>query len=818
MGEFFSAAYRAHALAIAFAAYACGVIAADAGTRACVWALAACATLIAIFPGLRNHDARPIVVTIVAALILGSCSAGLALRREASSPYATLAEHHIVARVVIVDRAKPTSSGLSIHARIVQVEAPGGAAASSLKGELALLEFPSIERADRLAGQTVRVRARLSLPSGPRNDLEPPERDELADQGVSVIIAAPSARDVVPLGAAAGWEAWWARARLSCARAVERRLPPLEATVLEGILWGDRGDLPAALRQEFSDTGTVHVLTTAGLHLGIFAALVSWLLGHAPVPRIVRVVAMLCAAWGYAALAGLHVPTIRAATMLTAGTLAHESGRGRSPSAILAAAAFAVVLPHPLALLSPSFSMSFACVGGIALLGPALHAAGVSEKSGLPARLAELVRTSLAVQIAMWPLQALYFDAFTPWAVIANLVVVPLVGVIMALGGALVLATVVCAPLLAPLSNLAWWALSLLIAAVEKFASMPYAHVDVPPPTHAFLIIYWLALAAASWAMHDHQRAKRATRWIVPTIVVLIATYLAPGVAAALDPRLHVDAIDVGQADCILIRTPGMHAMLVDGGGRLERGGARGVVVAQPIGDVIATRTVMPFLLRHWVLRLDAVVLTHPHGDHAGGLPVILARENVGVLYDSAQLYGGPAYRRALDVLRERHVHYRVARRGESFDLGPTTRVKILEPELPLITGSSSDINNNSVVVRVEFGPTAVLLTGDAQSEAEARLLSHGAADLRADILKVGHHGSAYSSTPAFLAAVHPKIAIISCGLHNVFGHPSPLTLAALRDVGAQIYRTDLDGGIALVTDGVSVRATSVRRSPRLRP
>ena len=171
----------------------------------------------------------------------------------------------------------------------------------------------------------------------------------------------------------------------------------------------------------------------------------------------------------------------------------------------------------------------------------------------------------------------------------------------------------------------------------------------------------------------------------------------------------------------------------------------------------------------------------------------------MGTLYDSAQLYGGPAYQRALDVIRQRGIAWRRAVRGESFDLGSQAHVKILAPELPLITGTSSDINNNSVVLRVEFGRTAMLFTGDAQAEAEARLLAHGSAELRADILKVGHHGSAYSSTPEFLAAVRPKIAIISCGRHNVFGHPSPRTLALLVSTGAQVYRTDVNGGIDLV-------------------
>jgi len=800
----FSGAYRAHAFAIAFGAYALGVVTISAGIHTWIGTSVAVASVVAASLALAKRELRPLAVTIFAAFVVGSVCGALALRERADVPFASLDEHHVVARVVVIDRPRPTTTGLTTRVRIVAVDAPANNAAAALRGEVALFDFPAMVRPDRLAGQVVRVRARLSMPAGARNDGEPAERDQLDEQGVGVILAAPSAYDVELLGDAPGWEAWMGRLRLSCARAVEARLPPLEATVLEGILWGDRGQLPAALRQEFSDTGTVHVLTTAGLHLGIFAALVTWLLVRLPIPRLLRTGIVICASWGYAALAGLHVPTIRAATMLTAGAVAYESGRGRSPSAVLAAAAFAVGLPHPLALLSPSFSMSFACVGGIALLSPALHDAGLNEDCGLPPRIVELARTSLAVQIAMWPFQALYFDAFTPWAVFANLAVVPLVGIIMALGGALLAATAVCPPLLAPLSNLAWWMLSLMIAVVEKFASLPHAHVDVPPPTHAFLILYWLALAGAAWTLRDVTRRPHIIRWAAPAVAALVLAYVAPGIREALDPDLRIDAIDVGQADCILVRAPGMHAMLVDGGGRLERNGS-GKVVAQPIGDVIATRTVMPFLMRHWVLHLDVVVLTHPHGDHAGGLPVILARENVGVLYDSAQLYGGPAYQRALAVVRERHVHYRVARRGESFDLGPTTHVSILAPEMPLLTGTSSDINNNSVVLRVVFGRTAILLTGDAQSEAEARLLSHGGADLRADILKVGHHGSAYSSTPLFLAAVHPKIAIISCGLHNVFGHPSPQTLAALRGVGARTYRTDLDGGLEAVSDGARV-------------
>ena len=817
MRDIFITLQRGHTFAIAVGCYICGISATSYYDWPAVLAAIALLFILAAWRGAWQSALKRLLLPFVMSFCCGIGAGVLALHARETKPYRALDEHHVVVTAIALERARVAEDVL-VRVRVVGVITPRTATARSLAGTVGLLTLPAGSSPPPVAGKLLRIRCRVSLPAGARNDGEPAERDTLADQGVAVILTAHRVADVFVLADGRGWEAWWARARQQLADAIERRLPPTEATVLEGILWGDRGNLPATLRQEFSDTGTVHVLTTAGLHLGIMAGFLASLMLLAPLPRWTRVVCVVAGAWLYAALAGMHLPTQRAAAMLTAGAIAFELGRGRTMSAVLAAAACAVAIPHPLVVLSPSFSMSFACVAGISLLSPTLSVLGLREGCGLPPLVVEVLRTSLAVQIALWPLQALYFNAFTPYAVLANAIVVPMVGVIMAAGALFAVASMTVPAVAGLLGNLVWWALLLLIGTVQHVAALPLAHIDVPPPSHPFLISYWLVLAACAYYVRTGRWSALATKpslyiGIVASVAGLAFLYMLPAIEARFDHRFSVDAIDVGQADCLLVRAPGGHTMLIDGGGKLERT-TTGAVVVAPIGDRIAARTVMPFLLRHWVLHLDAIVMTHPHGDHVGGMPVILSREPVDAVYDSAQLYSGPAYHRALEVVRERHIRWIRAQRGTTFDLGPATHVAVLAPELPLITGTSSDINNNSVVLRVTFGQIAVLFTGDAQSEAEARLLSHGGRDLRADILKVGHHGSAYSSTPEFLAAVRPKIAIISCGLHNVFGHPSPLTLAALKASGAQVYRTDLDGGVSIQSDGISIRAGTTNPAP----
>lgn len=259
---------------------------------------------------------------------------------------------------------------------------------------------------------------------------------------------------------------------------------------------------------------------------------------------------------------------------------------------------------------------------------------------------------------------------------------------------------------------------------------------------------------------------------------------------------LRITAIDVGQADALLIQTPQGHAILVDGGGRLERG--RG---AESTAERAGETTVVPFLLRSGVHHLDAIILSHPHGDHVGAAaPILRDGFSVAELADSGQQYGGYAYRDAVATARADRVPIVYPRAGMVWRTEDGASLTFIGPSLPFIE-SDNTINDNSVALILQYKHFRMLFTGDAGVAAERRFLNEGI-DLHADVLKVGHHGSAYSSSPSFIAAVHPHYAIISVGRHNMFGHPAPSTIETLQHFGTRVYRTDENGAVRIATDG----------------
>ena len=255
----------------------------------------------------------------------------------------------------------------------------------------------------------------------------------------------------------------------------------------------------------------------------------------------------------------------------------------------------------------------------------------------------------------------------------------------------------------------------------------------------------------------------------------------------------------MGQGDGCVIESPTGRVIVVDAGG------APGA--DERAGTDPGARMVVPFLRSRGISTVDLIVATHPHDDHVQGLVAVVDRLRVREALDCG--FPNPpsqTYQRYRERLRRRGVPVAFARRGMKIDLGGGARMEVLGPP-PSVLGGHSPENNHSIILRVVFGRARILLTGDAEQEAEADLTARGY-DLRADVLKVAHHGSRWSSTDTFLDAVSPSIAVISCGRRNVFGHPHEETLARIAQRNVRVFRTDQNGAVTVETDGTRIRVT----------
>jgi competence protein ComEC len=644
-----------------------------------------------------------------------------------------------------------------------------------------------VRGAAEVPGTRMIVRGRLTPFDGARNPGEPSQREIERDRGLdgqlesAQVLAVTASRPNVKTALARLHE--WAHDRLRAG------VGEPAASVLAGELWGERAAMPPLLRTEFQETGTVHVLVTAGLHVGAVTALCLFALSLVALPRWSTCALAVALAWVFVWWSGAQLPAERAATMASLALLARALGRATFSFNSLGGGAIVVAFLRPQSVATASFALSFSCVGAIFACAAPIERA-IEAHVALPARVREGLMLTLATQLGTWPLGAAVFLQFAPYAVLANLAVVPCVALTMGLA-ATQLALSWSGPLASACANLNSWLLAWMLGVVQTFAGLPFAVIPMTPAPAWCIACYDAALLAVPALWSRGARAPAAAALALATCLVLWPPQ-------TFDGRLRVTVLDVGQADGIVIQTPRGHALLVDAGGRLERGASNGDSLAERVGE----RTVVPFLLRQGIHQLDALILSHPHGDHAGGVAPVLRRLSVEQLDDGGQRYSGHAYRDALATARADGVPILLPRAGMRWQTDDGVTLRFIGPSLPFIGGGNA-INSNSVAFVLDYRAFHMLFTGDAGTQAEQRFLREGI-DLRAAVLKVGHHGSAYGSSPAFIAAVAPHVAIVSVGRHNLFGHPAPSTLATLERIGARIYRTDEDGAVSVVSDGRS--------------
>ncbi|MFN2570731.1 MAG: DNA internalization-related competence protein ComEC/Rec2 [Gemmatimonadales bacterium] len=558
-----------------------------------------------------------------------------------------------------------------------------------------------------------------------------------------------------------------------------RRLFGARAPLVDALVIARRSDLDAELRERYARSGLAHLLSISGLHVAFFAAWLNVLLVRLRLSPRARFLAGTAAVLAYVWLLGFPAPATRSAAMLTLLDIAKLRQRVVAPRGIVALAALCVLIADPWAMLSLGAWLSVAAVAAV------IWAARATERFPKPVR---VLAPAAAATLLTAPITAYAFGTVAPIGIIANLAAIPLAGV--AVPG-LMAALLLSSSWLAAGSGLC---LALLDLVAKWAAELPGGHfIMIAGPRAALL---WLVILGMAWWLWNSPRrpwTTAARAGFIGAVLSLTALFSSFSRLSVCD-CLTVTFLDVGQGDAIALRTPAGHWVLVDGGPR------------GPQGDA-GKRVVVPFLRSHGSSQIAAVVATHAHLDHFGGLSAVLDAFDPVMVLEPGEPVPDPGYLGFLADVEGDGAEWRPARRGDRLELDGVT-MEVLSPDSAWAAGQT-DINEESVVLLVTYGTTRLLLAGDAGMPTEAHLAGQVG---RVTLLKVGHHGSRGATSDRWLDELQPDEAVISVGAKNRYGHPAPETLARLRAHGVTVLRTDERGTITFTISSHGTRTvTDVR-------
>ena len=634
-------------------------------------------------------------------------------------------------------------------------------------------------------GQRVALDLKLSRPRGFRNPGSFDYPAFLKREGI-LLVGSGRAESLISL--TTDDPPWPVRIKRWAMATIGGHLPEASAALTAGLLLGEKTGLSPETAEAFRRAGVYHILAVSGFNVALLASSVFFVLSTVGVPR--RATAMLAGATlvGFALTVGGQASVLRATVMglllLAAMLLDRESQLMNA----LALAVVALLVWRPGDLGEPGFQLSFAATAGIIYLTPVITS--WLEERGWARWLATSTAVSLGAQAAVTPVMLAHFNQLSLIGVAANLVVVPLAGAATVLGMLALLAALASTVAADMLFQALWLLLLALRACVWAAARLPAAMIHLPAPG-------WVAISAWCAALALLPYVAAPSRWIRGALVALLGVALALSVWPWVRPgdgRLRVTFLDVGQGDAILIEAPEGPRLLVDGG---------------PAGNQrldVGERVIAPYLWNLPTQSLEAVALTHPDSDHSGGLRAVLTRFRVHEFWENGRWIAGTET--TLRAAERSGACRRTLVAGQRLWLG-SALLTVLNPDgtRPLDEPPPWGQNEESLVLRLDWRGFSLLLTGDLGASGEEHLLA-AHAPLRSLVLKVGHHGSRYSSTTEFLDATRAALAVISVGARNSFRHPTPETLGRLEAAGARVYRTDQDGAVILETDGLALSIT----------
>jgi len=745
---------------------------AGAGAGGVAAAVAALVAAVAWGIGRRLDGGRAVAAHVSAVLAVGVAAGagccGVQLIARDHGPLTPLAERRsaVVLDLVVRDDPRPVRGGSAVRrAYVVPADLDAVEHAGERRSAGGRVLVLATDRAWQrlLPGQRIRAEGRLAPSRG-------------GDLTAAVISArgGPRLRGEPP---------WPQRAAGELRAGLQRAcadLPPEQGGLLPGLVVGDVSRMDPAVQEAFQATGMTHLTAVSGSNVAIVCGLVLLLARWSRVgPRLAALLAGLTLV-GFVILVRPSPSVLRAAFMGAIALVALATSRPRAAIPALGGAILVLVLIDPALARSPGFALSVCATGGLLLIAPGWRDA--LRRWGVPPGLAEALAVPAAAQAACAPVIAAMTGTISLSAIPANLLAVPAIAPATVLG--VIAATV--SPISPPLAEVfawlaswpAWW----LVEIAHRGSGIPGGTLPWPGGVTGGLLLAGVVLAFL--ALGRWPAARRVILAVIAAValVALPVRLVAPGWPPA---GWVAVGCDVGQGDALVLRAATRTAVVVDAGPD-----------PRPVDQCLRR------------LDIDAVpllIVSHPHADHVGGIEGVLRGRRVGAVAVGPQSAQVSGQRGVSEAARRHRLPIVTPAVGWSYAVG-AVRLSVIGPVRPFL-GTRSDANNNSLIVRAEVRGVSVLLSGDAEHEAQRALV---AADLplRADVLKVPHHGSAYSE-PAFLDAARPRVALVEVGAGNDYGHPNAAVLTHLRRGGARVLRTDLDGDLAvLVVDGTVAVAT----------
>lgn len=572
-----------------------------------------------------------------------------------------------------------------------------------------------------------------------------------------------------------------------------------EANFLTGMLLGDRTDLSAEIKNAFMNTGTIHVLAVSGSHVVLVAEIIFVVVGLFRLRGKPKYAAAMIFLLYYMFLTGSTPSVVRATLMVMVMYLGKMFEERTDIYNLLGAAAVIILIIEPKQLFDVGFQLSFSAVFSIVYFYPKLNGAVPPfpekfNRYNILTMVWQLFAVSLAAQIGTLPFTAYYFGKVSIISLFANLIVVPIVGLIVTIGlsGAIIgIGSLWIASCFSEVNSV----LAVVTLWFVKWAEqVPYAVVN----TAEFGLqetIFYSALIGMLFNIGNSVIQKR----LLFATLIAANFYVLMSFTDPAEKLLKVTFLDVGQGDGAVIRFPTGETVVIDAGPKTP-------------GVDAGERTVAPFLRRNGISVIDALITSHPHADHLGGVPYLLRNFSVRTTVDADQRAQSSLF---TDYDRlEQQTGQITARAGMILNYGGA-RLYILHPSDRFIdrdsTNGYSDLNQSSVVFKLQYGATSLLFTGDAELEAEDHMVDSYGDFLRSDLLKAGHHGSSTSSSERFVSAVRPKHAVVSVAKFNKFRHPSKKVLRRFTEHGALIHRTDEKGAVMFESDGKELQMVGWR-------